>query len=351
MLVPGIIAIFMGIVLLLHGFSLSFEFSGGIQMEINKELSQNQLNNLKSDLSSLENLKFSSDGKLTVIRTTSNISENEMIALVEKDTGPLSKFDVVTLYLGDNAPSESVEKLSKRFPGQVSVSNVSNKRVLVIKSLNLNKEDMKEMLKTYFEFNDVDFTFEKANLKVGQMSSVLSKTFLANSIAAFIAAYILMSIVVFIAFRTFVPSAAVILAATCDIIFAAGCISLLGIEFQLVSVVALIMLIGYSVDTDILLTTRVLKSPKFVDSTIDDTMKTGLTMTFAAIVVTIILFTVSNSTSPPITTLSNLAIILFFGLVMDIFSTWFMNTGILKWYVEKPKKQGKKLIKFSLFRE
>lgn len=348
MLIPGAIAVFMGIVLLLNGFSMSFEFSGGIQMEINKELSQNQLNSLKNDLSGLDNLKFSSDGKLTVIRTTSDITENEIIGLVEKNTGSLSKFDVVKLYLKDEASNDSVEKLNKRFPGQVSVSG---ERMLVIKSLNLDKENMKETLKAYFEFNDADFTFEKANLKVGQTSSVLSKTFLENGIAAFIAAYILMSIVVFIAFRTFIPSAAVILSASCDIIFAAGCMSLFGIELQPASLVALIMLIGYSVDTDILLTTRVLKSPKYVDSTIDDSMKTGLTMTFAAMVVAIILFIVSNSTSPPVTALSNIAIVLFFGLIMDILGTWLMNTGILKWYLERPKKPGKKLFKFSLFRE
>lgn len=349
MLIPGAIALIMALIVIFNGFSMSFEFSGGIQMEVNKELTQPQINELKNSLSNLENLKFSSDGKTTLIRTTSNISESDIVSSVESHVGKLSKFDVAVVSLKDSISNESSEKLDKRFSGQVSFSDGG--KIITIKALNLDEKDLRETLKTYAEFSDNDFSFEKANLKFGQTSSVLSRTFLQNSIIAFIAAFILMAIVVFVAFRTFIPSMAVILAASCDIVFAAGCMSIFGVELQSASMVALIMLIGYSVDTDILLTTRVLKTPKYVDSTIDDSMKTGLTMTAAAIVVSVILLLVSNSTNPPVSALSTIAIVLFFGLIMDVMSTWLMNTGILKWYLERPNKPKKKMFKFSFFRE
>ncbi len=72
-------------------------------------------------------------------------------------------------------------------------------------------------------------------------------------------AFLFMSITVFIIFRDFVPSLAVILAALSDIIIAIGGMSLFGIPLSVASVGAILMLIGYSVDTDILLTTRILK--------------------------------------------------------------------------------------------
>ena len=73
-------------------------------------------------------------------------------------------------------------------------------------------------------------------------------------------AFLFMSITVFIIFRNLVPSLAVIAAALCDIIIAVGGMSLFGIPLSVATVGALLMLIGYSVDTDILLTTRVLKA-------------------------------------------------------------------------------------------
>ena len=55
-------------------------------------------------------------------------------------------------------------------------------------------------------------------------------------------------------FRDFVPSIAVITVALSDIIIAIGGMSLFGIPLSVASVGAILMLIGYSVDTDILLT-------------------------------------------------------------------------------------------------
>ena len=148
-------------------------------------------------------------------------------------------------------------------------------------------------------------------------------------------AFLFMSITVFIIFRELVPSIAVILAALSDILIALGGMSLFGIPLSLASVGAILMLIGYSVDTDILLTTRLLKRKEgTLTERALDAMKTGLTMSGAAIASMVALYLVTIFLIPQAVVLSNIAAVLIIGLAADIIATWLMNLGILRWYLE-----------------
>ena len=151
-------------------------------------------------------------------------------------------------------------------------------------------------------------------------------------------AFIFMSITVFIIFRDFVPSIAVILSAFVDIVLAVGGMSLFGIPFSVASVGAILMLIGYSVDTDILLTTRLLKRKEgTINERAIDAMKTGFTMTGAAIGSMIALYIVVVFFIPSAQTLSQIASVLIIGLVADLMATWLMNLGLLRWHLEGHK--------------
>ncbi|MCC7564306.1 MAG: protein translocase subunit SecF [Methanobacterium sp.] len=151
-------------------------------------------------------------------------------------------------------------------------------------------------------------------------------------------AFLFMSITVFIIFRDFVPSLAVILAALSDIIIAIGGMSLFGIPLSVASVGAILMLIGYSVDTDILLTTRILKRKEgTITDRAKEAMRTGLTMAAAAIGSMAALYIVVIFLIPSAQTLADIAAVLIIGLVADILATWLMNLGILRWYVEARK--------------
>lgn len=148
-------------------------------------------------------------------------------------------------------------------------------------------------------------------------------------------AFLFMAITVFIIFREFVPSIAVILAALSDIIIAIGGMSLFNIPLSVASFGALLMLIGYSIDTDILLTTRVLKRKEgTIVERAKGAMKTGFTMSITAIASMVVLYLVTIILIPEASTLSNIAAVLIIGLFGDILTTWFMNLGILRWYVE-----------------
>lgn len=148
-------------------------------------------------------------------------------------------------------------------------------------------------------------------------------------------AFLFMSITVFIIFRNFVPSMAVIICALSDIIIAIGGMSVFGIPLSIASVGGLLMLIGYSVDTDILLTTRVLKRREGdITERAIDAMKTGFTMAGAAIGAMTALYLVVIFLIPSAEVLGNIAAVLIIGLVADVLATWLMNLGILRWYLE-----------------
>ncbi|MDI9614255.1 protein translocase subunit SecF [Methanothermobacter sp.] len=164
---------------------------------------------------------------------------------------------------------------------------------------------------------------------------VLSKQALNQIYWAVGFAFLFMSITVFIVFRDPIPSIAVILAAASDIIIAVGGMSAFGIPLSLASVGAILMLIGYSVDTDILLTTRILKQRKGdINQRALGALKTGLTMSISALASMTALYLVTVFLMPEAQVLSNIAAVLIIGLLADIITTWLMNLGILRWYLE-----------------
>ena len=108
-----------------------------------------------------------------------------------------------------------------------------------------------------------------------------------------------------------------------------------GMRLTTAGVAAFLMVMGYSIDTDILLTTRVLKRTEgTVGERMASTIPTGLTMTFAAMVSVIVAY---FSTEAEL--LKQIMFILFWGLVADIIFTWFFNAGLLRMYVEKKEKR------------
>ncbi len=185
-----------------------------------------------------------------------------------------------------------------------------------------------------------DIMNEKASItSYSSITPLLSARTINQVYWAVAIAFIFMSITVFIIFRNFVPSMAVIFAALSDIIIALGGMSLFGIPLSLASVGALLLLIGYSVDTDILLTTRVLKrkSGNATERGLD-AMKTGFTIAAAAIGAMLSLLIVTTYFISSAEILANIAKVLIIGLIADVLATWLMNLGILRWYLESGHK-------------
>ena len=154
-----------------------------------------------------------------------------------------------------------------------------------------------------------------------------------------------MSIVVFLLFRSPVPSFAVIICAFSDIIIALGFMNLLGSSF-LGTFAALLMLIGYSVDSDILLTNRLSNVRNcrresfsgYTDRGYNDQHSSCSTCNHV-----LSLYLSLSDYSFLLTDSSTFAdsIVLIAGLFADIMNTWLLNTGILRWYILKPEFGGR----------
>lgn len=169
--------------------------------------------------------------------------------------------------------------------------------------------------------------------RVDQVGESFGKTLQDQAFIAIILAFIGMAIVVFVAFRTFVPSCAVVLSAFADMVMTAAMMNVVGIPLSLGTTAALLMLIGYSVDSDILLTTRVLKRQGKLNDKLTGAFHTGIIMTSTTLAAVTVLLVVSWIGQ--IQVVEEIAAVLLIGLIFDILNTWLTNVGILKWYVLK----------------
>jgi len=152
---------------------------------------------------------------------------------------------------------------------------------------------------------------------------------------AILIAFVFMAIVVFIIFRNLVPSVAVIISAFADILMTLVLANILGLKMSLGGIIAFLMLIGYSVDTDIMLTNRILKRTEgSLNERTFGAFKTGLTMTLTSLFAFAIALILVNSFS---NVLAQIFTILVIGLGFDILNTWITNVSIIKWYMERKK--------------
>lgn len=134
------------------------------------------------------------------------------------------------------------------------------------------------------------------------------------------------------------PSIAVLISAFADIIFTVVTVNLMGLKISSGGIVAFLMLIGYSVGTDVLLTSRVLRRRnESVNSACFGAFKTGLPMTLTAIasIAVGLLFVYRYETM-----LNQIFLIILIGLLYDLVNTWLTNVLIIKWYAESKDKSG-----------
>ena len=178
----------------------------------------------------------------------------------------------------------------------------------------------------------VGFELTSDNSSIEFTGSSLSGNFYQQLIIALIVAFFLMSVVIFILFRTFIPSIAVIFAAFSDIVMPLALIDYLGIKLSAAGIAAFLMLVGYSVDTDILLTTRAIKTHEgYLNSRIFRAFKTGILMTSTALFAVLPAFFIVTGLPE---SFRQIFLILALGLFADIINTWLTNAGIIKWYCE-----------------
>jgi preprotein translocase subunit SecF len=225
---------------------------------------------------------------------------------------------------------------------RTSVQSFEGKTSIILKTKqNLSKDCLDSSL------TNLGFTKEeRGKIFPSTFKPELGKTLFERGQGVLVMSFTLMALIVLIAFRNPIPCIAVISAALLDIVIAIEAVSLMGIELNLAGVAALLMLIGYSVDTDIMLTSTVLKEAnKPFGELVNNAFSTGIAMTGTTIgaMVSIILVTALMQ----IAALQEIALVIISGLLADLGTTWLMNVGILQWYMNR-KKTGRFKSPFKL---
>jgi len=239
--------------------------------------------------------------------------------------------------------TETLETILEEFLGYklTTENNVSKETTSASLSADFYKQLIVAILLAFFWMAAVVFVIFSKGAKTKFWTIILNIAlgfFMGNF---FLSINPITSAIIFLAFATLliyiyiknsVPAFAVMLSAFADIIMTLALVNFLGIKLSTAGIVAFLMLIGYSVDTDILLTTRLLKKHESTNKALFGAFKTGTTMTITSIIaITTALIVVSSFES----VLNQIFTILLIGLGFDLFNTWITNASIIKWYTDK----------------
>ena len=278
--------------------------------------------------------------KLMIIPALLLIFSMVMIAITQSQEGPpiyrdvslkggLSSILNVDSEITADEFQQSLEEEFSQNTFVVSELFEQGRKVGFIVDTDLEEETFMPFIDNYFgtsfEFGD--------NYTSNFISPSLSSAFFKQAIIILLVSFVLMSTVIFLYFKQFVPSFAVVLSAAFDLIVTVGVLNAMQFQISIAGIGALLMIIGYSIDTDVLLTNRLIK--EFGFDYFEKTwfaFKTGLLMTTTTLVAGLAALIITNSD-----VVFEIALILVIGLIVDFISTWFQNSGILLWWLEKSK--------------
>lgn len=252
--------------------------------------------------------------------------------LIKRDVS-LTGGTIITVYTSEPFDVESISRfLQEKLKEPVVVRKLQDittgKQIGIFLESRADSEKLKEAIEEYLK---IELTEENSTIET--ISSGLSKSFFKELLTALLLAFLFMAIAVVILFKKAIPCLAVILAALTDIFGALALASLFNLSISTAGIAALLMLVGYSVDTDIMLTTKVLKRREEpLNSRIKSAFRTGVMMTSTSLIAVLMAYFIVNSD-----VLKQIFFILAAGLFVDLIATWLGNASILKWYCEKKK--------------
>jgi len=244
----------------------------------------------------------------------------------------------ITAYDAVQKTAEELEQaIAQQFPDNgiaVKTINQLGSQIGYVISSDIEEDEVQDLLGALEENLGHKLTADQYTVEV--VGSTLGSSFFRELIIALIIAFAFMALVVFFFFRTFVPSLAIILAAFSDMVVTLAVISFMDVKLSSAGIAAFLMLIGYSVDTDILLSTRVLKRKDGTEmDRIYGSIKTGVNMTMTALIAVLAALLIVHSG-----VIGQIMLILFIGLLADLVNTWIQNVGILRLYLERKAKQN-----------
>lgn len=227
----------------------------------------------------------------------------------------------ITIPINESVDAKKIENLIK--DSYVRVARGYNTNILILQVKERNESEVIEKLKYIIKFDE-------KNIEIGKIDATLGDVFWRQAGIAIILSFTAIFVIIFVAFRSFLPSFSMILSTIFDIIITIAFLSLLDIKLSLPVLAGLLMIIGYSVDTDVLLATRMLKRSGEIEERIFSAIKTGTTMTLTSIAALICMYIFSGGT-----VLRDISITLIIGLCADIINTWITNTNLFLFWLKR----------------
>ncbi len=231
--------------------------------------------------------------------------------------------------------AELEESLQQQFPvADISVRTLSSAGKTTGLAIDSGLQDTAGISALVKTISD-RFALQKGDYSIEMVGSSLGNNFFKQMIIALIFSFLLMGIMVILYFRIFITSLMVILAAFCDIVITLAIFNLTGMKLHPAGIAAFLMLIGYSVDGEVVISSRLIKRNDGTElQRIYGALRTGWTMTQTTLVAVIVALIFVQSEI-----VKQIMLILLIGLVVDTIVTWIQNVGILRWHLEKKHKK------------
>jgi len=223
------------------------------------------------------------------------------------------------IVLKTHAPPDEVKRIASKIFGTPDVEAMKSSSGAVIVQVP--------------KYLKADVVYELAERVGGKVESVqtigpaLGREFWKSVEEALPLALAGVAVVVFAIFRKKLLSLTVMAALGLDLADALGLMSWTGVPLTLASFAGLLMIIGYAVDSNILLSMYTVKRRrvKDIDEAIADTFKTGVTMVATTTAAACALFLMSMSEA-----MFEIASVVVFGLIADVLNTWVFNAWVIK---------------------
>lgn len=241
--------------------------------------------------------------------------------IIQRDV-ELSGGKMITAELVGDISNDEVSSLSSDLPyARIHVTRGITNSLLVEIPFDIDENDVIEKVEEY----------NVGEVSIKTVGPALGEIFWQQAQLAIVLAFVFMSLLVLFLFRTLVPCGIVLFSVITDITITIAIMSMFGMQLSLAVLAALLMIIGYSVDTNILLTSEMIKRrEKGVYERYKTAIKTGLMMSFTTMAALLALYFVSGSF-----VLEQIALVLLIGLIVDLPTTWLTNGGLLRWWLAK----------------
>ncbi|MFA5333855.1 MAG: hypothetical protein WC376_05165 [Candidatus Nanoarchaeia archaeon] len=178
-------------------------------------------------------------------------------------------------------------------------------------------------------------TLVEKDISFGSQSSVIGDNFIKETSWLFLIGFFLMIIVSYLSFREIIPALTISISTLADIIGILSVFDLFGVKIGVITIGALLMIMGYSTDSDILLATNIFikKEGKLLDK-LFSALKTELTMNSTALITFVIMFLLTS-----VEAIKQISLVLIVGMLFDLLNTWLGSASIQRIYQEFKEKK------------